>query len=674
MYSENRQMKNKNFNARLLTKSRFKVGLECPRKLYYAGSSGYANQQLEDPFLESLAEGGFQVGELAKEYFPGGIDVHPLDYETSLAETNKLLESDEVVIFEAAIKYDDLFIRVDVLEKRGNTILFHEVKAKSINSLEKTGFLSRQGKPTAKWKPYLYDVAFQKYVIKNAFPKSKVLSHLMLIDKSVRSTTSGLNQKFHIKEEEGRKSACVVSPLTESELNEKILKSVNVDVICDDIFRAESHRNNESETFSDLVSRLARCSLGLDEAKPSISTACGSCEFHCSDHDDDLKDGRNECLSMVYGFSTEQLKSTPLIFELWNHHSKQKFIDDGVIRLSDLNEDDIGADPYCDGNGLQAKQRQWLQIEKCKLNDDSVWVDKIGLKAEISSWSYPLNFIDFETTRVALPFHENQVPYEAIAFQFSHHMLHDDERVEHVAQFLHAEPGVFPNFDFIRALKSSLESNSGSVFCYSRHENSILNAIKQQLEDQEDLVDDASELITFIQSITVPTKDSKLKWDTPREMVDLLELVKQYIYLPETRGSNSIKYVLPAILSASELLKKKYAKSIGLVSGGLTSLNFPQDWVWLREDEDSGRVIDPYKMLPPVFDGYGIELDERIASFESLNNGGAALTAYAKLQFEELPLQEVEMIKSALFKYCELDTLAMVMLVEYFKELIGGNR
>ena len=189
------------FNARLLTKSRFKVGLECPRKLYYAGSNGYANQQLVDPFLESLAEGGFQVGELAKEYFPNGIDIHPLDYETALAETNELLENDEVVIFEAAIKYDDLFIRVDVLEKRGDTILFYEVKAKSINSLEKTGFLSKKGKPTAKWKPYLYDVAFQKYVIKNAFPKSKVLSHLMLIDKSVRSTTSGLNQKFLIKEE-----------------------------------------------------------------------------------------------------------------------------------------------------------------------------------------------------------------------------------------------------------------------------------------------------------------------------------------------------------------------------------------------------------------------------------------------------------------------------------------
>ena len=52
--------------VRYLTKSRFKEGLECPTKLYYSKNPEYQNKQLEDSFLESLAEGGFQVGELAK--------------------------------------------------------------------------------------------------------------------------------------------------------------------------------------------------------------------------------------------------------------------------------------------------------------------------------------------------------------------------------------------------------------------------------------------------------------------------------------------------------------------------------------------------------------------------------------------------------------------------------
>ena len=51
---------------RYLTKSRYKLGLECPTKLYYTGKSEYANQNIDDTFLLALADGGFQVGELAK--------------------------------------------------------------------------------------------------------------------------------------------------------------------------------------------------------------------------------------------------------------------------------------------------------------------------------------------------------------------------------------------------------------------------------------------------------------------------------------------------------------------------------------------------------------------------------------------------------------------------------
>ena len=60
---------------RYLTKSRFKMGLECPTKLYYTGKKEYADKSLDDPFMEALAEGGFQVGELAKYTFAGGHDI-----------------------------------------------------------------------------------------------------------------------------------------------------------------------------------------------------------------------------------------------------------------------------------------------------------------------------------------------------------------------------------------------------------------------------------------------------------------------------------------------------------------------------------------------------------------------------------------------------------------------
>ena len=165
--------------SKLFTKSRFKTSLDCPTKLYYASNDKiYANSNEDDPFLKALAKGGFQVGALAQCYYPEGIEIKHKDYEKSLAETSELLKQKNVTIFEAAIKFNNLFIRVDILEKKGKTINLIEVKTKSVspddfkdelwNSRElKQGVHSLKGT----WKPYIYDIAFQAHVAKPVEPR-----------------------------------------------------------------------------------------------------------------------------------------------------------------------------------------------------------------------------------------------------------------------------------------------------------------------------------------------------------------------------------------------------------------------------------------------------------------------------------------------------------------------
>ena len=54
-----------------LTKSRFKLATECPRKLYYyAHSDEYPNLKHEDDFLMALADGGHQVGQTRSMLLP----------------------------------------------------------------------------------------------------------------------------------------------------------------------------------------------------------------------------------------------------------------------------------------------------------------------------------------------------------------------------------------------------------------------------------------------------------------------------------------------------------------------------------------------------------------------------------------------------------------------------
>jgi hypothetical protein len=66
-------------------------------------------------------------------------------------------------------------------------------------------------------------------------------------------------------------------------------------------------------------------------------------------------------------------------------------------------------------------------------------------------------------------------------------------------------------------------------------------------------------------------------------------------------------------------------------------------------------------------DGEGILDAEELEIAE----GGAAAMAFGRLQFEDLTDQDRKRIKNALLRYCELDTLAMVMIVEAWKDCAG---
>jgi len=147
-------------------------------------------------------------------------------------------------------------------------------------------------------------------------------------------------------------------------------------------------------------------------------------------------------------------------------------------------------------------------------------------------------------------------------------------------------------------------------------------------------------------------------------MVDLCEVIKAYYYNPHTKGSNSIKAVLPAIFESSLFIRDKYSKPISDIN--LTSKNFSPNHIWLNFENE--KVIDPYKSLGKPFEEWDTIM-ERITEMDEINNGGAALTAYGLTQYTNMSDTERNSLKASLLKYCELDTLAMVMVFEHLKEL-----
>lgn len=652
-------------SSRYLTKSRFKIAVDCPTKLYYLGKpKEYKDTMQEDAFLAMLAEGGYQVGALAKLRYPDGIEIEEKSHAEASAKTLEYLAQENVVLFEPAILVGDFFIRIDVLIKKANHFELIEVKAKSYNSLSPT-IVAKRGGISSEFLPYVQDAAFQTWVLQQAFPKATISTFLMMPDKAKTSNIDGLNQMFKIGNH-SQVTINVPNGLDTQELAETLLAKVCVDAYVAEVLASPLVYPGGEGALSELALTWAGAYVSDSKIAPVIGKQCAKCQFKAP-IGDTLKSGFHECWKAAINWQDKDF-ANGTVLDIWNFRKKQELIDLGIYKISQVTRHDIGEfEDEADETGLSRNQRQWLQVNGIPKEYDfgGYYLDKPYMQVEMSKWQFPCHMIDFETATVALPFYKDMRPYEALAFQFSHHIMEADGTVRHEDEFLCAEPGVFPNYAFARALKATLEKDTGSVFMWSHHENTILNTIISQLSEDASRPDDAKELIDFLKSLVKGGE---------RAMVDLCTIAEKAFFHPDTKGSNSIKQVLPAVLKVSEKLKQTYSNPIYGAPNGIPSLNFSSEkgFAWI-ETNDDGSVTEPYAKLKQYAknllpDG-ALSVDDEASV---IAEGGAAATAYARLQFEDMSTQIRQKIKEALLRYCELDTLAMVMITQAWQNDISN--
>ncbi|WP_018988639.1 DUF2779 domain-containing protein [Aromatoleum toluclasticum] len=654
---------------RYLTKSRFKLAAECPTKLYFVGKSEYLDRSAGDSFLAALAEGGYQVGELACLMHPEGVRVDDLNHQSALEQTADLLKQDNVTIFEAALAVDRLFIRVDILKKVGNDVEIIEVKAKSYNAKADGDFRGAKGQLRKEFLPYLRDVAFQRYVASHALPGCRVRAFLMLVDKEQYASVDGLNQRFKARRAGGRLRIDVAPGTDANTLGTSLLAKVAVDGQVDEILHGGlGVGHGQVLPFPEAVKNLAQAYANDIRITPTPSTECGSCQFKADKWpaNGEPKSGFHECWASAFNWGPDDF-SKGTVLDLWYFTGKAKLIAHGVLKPSQVTIEDLGFDGQAPGvTGMSRKHRQWYICKPDWPGGGEFFFDKEGFRAAQRKWSFPLHCIDFETSAVAIPFVKGRRPYETTAFQFSHHVIDETGKVSHRTQWISAEPGVDPNFDFVRALRNALVNDNGTIFRWAAHENSVLNQLRAQLLSLNEPPPDRDGLVSFIESITTRAGDGKEKVAGPRNMVDLCELAEKFYFHPSTKGSTSLKKVLPALMCSSDFLRDRYGKPT--YGGTGVSLNFEQPIAWWQMHD--GTVVDPYLLLPPIFEDVSQQEIEAVEAglSEDLREGGAAMAAYGRLQFEDLPTKQREAICAALLRYCELDTLAMVMAVQAWTE------
>ena len=116
----------------ILSKSTYIKGLQCEKALYMQKKHPYLRDKLS---IEQRAkfQRGTDVGVLAHEVFPGGIDMSPnspSQFPKKVAETWDNLSKPEVkVMYEAVFQHNDTLIMLDMLVRDGDKWLAVEVKS-----------------------------------------------------------------------------------------------------------------------------------------------------------------------------------------------------------------------------------------------------------------------------------------------------------------------------------------------------------------------------------------------------------------------------------------------------------------------------------------------------------------------------------------------------------------
>ena len=137
-------------NTRIISKSSFIRGTKCPKSLYLHFFQPEEQDEISEG-QQSIFDTGHNVGFLAQQLFPDGIDASRGAHEKvneAISYTQELISNGQKVIYEAAFSDGETLCYMDILVKENNEWRAYEVKAS-------TGVKDY----------HVMDAAFQYYVI-----------------------------------------------------------------------------------------------------------------------------------------------------------------------------------------------------------------------------------------------------------------------------------------------------------------------------------------------------------------------------------------------------------------------------------------------------------------------------------------------------------------------------
>jgi len=223
-------------------------------------------------------------------------------------------------------------------------------------------------------------------------------------------------------------------------------------------------------------------------------------------------------------------------------------------------------------------EKQQMQIH-CALND-TIYINKVEIANFLSTLTYPLYFLDFETMQPVIPEFQGTRPYQQIPFQYSLHYLEQEGGKLKHKEFL-GESGEDPR----RTLAEQLCADIPLDVCTTAYNKAFECTRLTELADTfPDLAQHLLNIRDHIVDLLVPFQSG-------------------WYYVPAMGGSFSIKSVLPALFPNDPELD--YHNLAGSVHNGGEAMSiFPKIKDMTTEEQVAARQsllkyceLDTYAMV-----------------------------------------------------------------------------
>jgi hypothetical protein len=616
-------------SSRTLSKSDYILARSCPAKLFFR-ENGYADNRDGDAYVAMLAEGGYMVEALAKARYEGAIQ---LEYGRSVAKdyelTRQHLDRETVTLFEATLLVGRRQARVDILEKSGNIVRLIEVKAKSFDGQEHLAnragggngvFRAKRkaGGILADWRAKLEDLTYQVLLLEKLLPGVTIRPFLALTDKRKRANADNVPGFFELVRRNGRDGVARLHTARYIGTREQL---ADLDLVTEvDVSEEVDMLRDQVEEAAALFESRLDAPLAVHARGVQRGSHCGACEFR---HDiAGEPSGFDECWGPLALPSPHMLE----LFSIGSARAPDKsslvewMLGQDKASLLEIPEAGL---VKADGTIGTNAERQRRQIAHTRSGE--IFVGP-GLRDSILALRGPLHFIDFETSRLALPYHAGMRPYGQVSFQWSCHTVRSlGERPTH-SDWLNVTD-IWPNQSFAASLHETI-GDEGPVLVWTQFEASVL---KEIVRDIPAFGRETPELVEWMTDVV------------ERRMVDLHEWARTQYYHPGMRGRTSIKVVLDALWKSDAVMRRQFEAWSGLPA-------------------DASR--DPYAGLPSV-EINGIQRD--------VHEGTGAMLAYQEMMYgaDRGDVATKNKWGALLKQYCGLDTLSMVLIVDHWRRATG---